>query len=161
MFKRRKGKAIDARMAVAKALSLVRHTLIRVKLQERRLEYTARRDPIARRMLASLYEVEHLLEFASLRLETLAITGIIPLSELDLPLNLIRKVEEHLGGSPPDVLALLSQAEELLKGTLSSNVSEINELLLSNESPRDNIEDIIKEAKVVAERRLEKLIEGA
>ncbi len=158
---RRRGSEINARVAVAKALSAVRQSLLKVKIQERRLEMVVKKDPIARSILENLYEVEHLLEFVSLRLETLAVTGIIPLNELKVPLKVLKKVTEVLGGSPPDILSLLSQAEEALKEAFESHmyVSTPQDMLLdSTESLNRDVENILNEAKVVAEHRLEEAL---
>ena len=161
MIRRRKSSEINARVAVAKALSAVRQSLLKVKIQERRLEMIVKRDPIARSVLENLYEVEHLLEFVSLRLETLAVTGIVPLNELKVPLKVLKKVTEVLGGSPPDILSLLSQAEEALKEAFENHIyaSAPQEMFLSStESLNRDVENILNEAKVVAEHRLEEAL---
>ncbi len=161
MFKRKES-STNIRVAVARALSSVRQSLLKVKLQERRLEITAKKDPIARKALENLYEIEHLLEFISLRLETLAVTGIIPLSELNLPLKLLKRVTEVIGGSPPDLLSLLSQAEDSLKAALE-NYSPIPEELLTepnhiSRTEKEDVETILNEARTVAERKLEEVL---
>ena len=160
MLKRRR--EISTRVAVSRALSIVRQVLMKVKIHEKRLERVAKRDPIAKQMLENLYEIEHLLEFLSLRLETLAVTGIIPLSELEVPLRLMREAERSLGGSPPDILSLLGQAEEALRVALGSFTPQVNEefMFINKEHINNEVEDIIKEAKIVAERRLEKVVGG-
>ncbi len=157
---KKKRKEVNTRIAVAKALSIVRQVLMKVKIQERRLEYSAKRDKIARKMLENLYEIEHLLEFISLRLETLAVAGIIPLSELNLPLDLLKRISDLLGGSPPDILSLLAQAEESLRKALESSTLDSTNIIDINvyeERNNTDIENIIKEAKMIAERKLEKI----
>ncbi len=153
---RRTRSNVDPKMAVIQALGASRQALLRIRAQIKRTKILAHRDEAARAFLQTLYMVENLLERVVLRLETMYAAGIVARDSLELPLKIVKWIEENAQGLPPDIGSIVSIVDEALSVAYaqSSELFSSNILTVQPGSSSAEVENIIKEAYSVASLKL-------
>ena len=148
-----RGKKRDLRILVASALRSSRMALHQVRRARWRLE----RHEESKSLLLQLLTLEYVLERIILRLETIAVSGLVTRELLALPLALIRELEHTLGPALPEATALIEEIGSALEEAYESAAPSPSLGGLSEGIPdtvREEARLVIEEARREADKRL-------
>jgi hypothetical protein len=149
----------DPRRLVARTLTLVRQAITSIQRAEWRLLQTKTAD---QQLLSNLETLRLLLERIALRLETIAVTGILSEELISLPLELIKLSKSKLLPGLVDISPIIDDLDAALSTIYSDTSSdELAGLTLREEPITPEAERILREVEEEAKKRVaEGLIHG-
>ncbi len=139
--------AVTARIAATKLTMLMK-----------RIHRLSSRDPSAAKLLRKLASLQLALEAVSLRLETLAVTGVTSVEELSAIREAVRMLTKEYSTVLPGIVSTLHELEASV--TEAAAAANIELESASTASVGEAAARIIEEAEKVAEERLRTLLGG-
>ncbi|MCE4600084.1 MAG: hypothetical protein F7C38_00760 [Desulfurococcales archaeon] len=147
------------------ALALVRRAQIEVRRAKARAKTMSKllSEAEYRELATSLETLDIVLEKIALRLQTMLVAGVINRELLEAPREILRKAMSISSMIPPNIgetLAEISDAIDMLISSAPTMPEEAPSLIeMSESSPSDYAESVLREAREEARRRLEGLSE--
>lgn len=151
----------NVRVRVVEALNTVRQALYKARSSRRMLEslYARSHDPSLMRLIEVYLKLELLLEAVALRLETVALTGVVARELVEPPLRVAREASALRDTLPPDLADLILEVDRSLAAIHDMAApADYYGLNLDEGNISDDVQRILREAEAVAKRRLEELI---
>ncbi len=150
---------------MTEALALVRRAQIEVRRAKARAKTMSKllSEAEYRELVTSLETLDIVLEKVALRLQTMLVAGVINRELLEAPREILRKAMSISSMIPPSIgetLAEITDAIDILISSAPTMPEEVPSLIgISESSPSDYAESVLREAREEARRRLEGLSE--
>jgi division protein CdvB (Snf7/Vps24/ESCRT-III family) len=155
----------DAMKAIMEALALVRKAQLEVRRAKSRARTMSKLLSIQeyKDLMEALETLDIILERVALRLQTILVTGVFNKELLETPKEILVRALNISSMIPPSITQSLAEITDTLD-VLASHAPSIPEASIpaveeSNSHVSENVEEVLREAKEEARRRLERLTE--
>ena len=138
----------------------VRYASSRLGLEVNRLRrsYERTRDPALLELLRAVLHVQTVLEILAVRLETLASIGIVVSEDLSLLRDVLAAVRSKYAGLQPMLESVLFELENATAALAADTSLDVGAPQTPVVSEGRGVEEVLEEARAIAESRLRELL---